>query len=722
MALSNPSLTELAEHFGIATDFWDWKGRHTAVSDASVVAILAALGVDAATPEQAAEALADVRLRPWRRSLPPCVVVEAGQHRVVPVHVDAGAPAELFVRCEDGTEHRAEQVVNDQPDREVDGHWLGEASFELPTDLPLGYHELVLRSGEATFTSSLVVTPGFVGLPRSVGEKRIWGYAVQLYSTRSSGSWGMGDLSDLADLAVWAATQQRADYVLINPLHAAQPVSPMEPSPYLPSSRRYLNPMYLRPEAVEEYATLDDRGRARISGIRSRLQRAVDPAVIDRSMSWEYKKAALEVLFAVPLSPGRQMAFDGYRRSEGRPLRDFAAWCVLCELHGNDWRIWPEELRRPSSPAVAAVVEQHADRVRFHEWLQWNAATQLSAAQRAALDAGMNVGIVGDLAVGVNKAGADPWTMPDAFAHGVTVGAPADQFNQAGQSWGQPPWRPDRLADLGYAPFRDMVAAMIRQTGGVRIDHIIGLFRLWWVPEGHSPADGAYVRYDHEAMVGILALEAFRAGALVVGEDLGTVEPWVRDYLSRRGLLGTSVLWFEQDGNGFPLAADRWREYCMASVTTHDLPPTTGYLADDHIRLRDRLDLLTEPLSQELAVSHEERRRWITYLEHLGLLAPADGVPDDDPERIEQVVLALYRYIVASPSKVLNVALTDAVGDRLTQNQPGTVDEHPNWRVPLSGPDGRPLLLDQVWTDPRPMRLAAVMNGWGHVPEPWSPA
>ncbi len=721
MALSNAALAELAGHFGIATDFWDWKGRYTEIGDQAVIAILAALGVDAATPEQAWAALEQVRLRPWRRELPPCVVIEQGQQRTIEVHVPAGDPALVHVRCEDGSVHQAQQVDNHVPDREVDGSWVGEASFALPTNLPLGYHELVLRSNDREYSSSLVVTPSFVGLPRAMGERRAWGYATQLYSVRSAGSWGVGDLVDLADLAVWSATQQHADYILINPLHAAQPIAPMEPSPYLPSSRRYLNPMYLRPEAIAEYALLRDSGRAQIAAMRAELDALLDPAVIDRSLSWKHKLAALEVIFAVEMSPARQMAFEGFRRREGRALRDFAAWCVLCELQGIDWRQWPTELQRPSSPEVAVVVREHADRIRFFEWLQWNAATQLSAAQRAAKDAGMSVGVLTDLAVGVNRSGADPWTMADVFAQGVGVGAPPDQFNQNGQDWGQPPWRPDRLADLGYAPFREMVSSMVRQSGGLRIDHIIGLFRLWWVPEGMSPAQGAYVRYDHEAMIGILALEAFRAGALVIGEDLGTVEPWVRDYLSRRGLLGTSVLWFEQDQAGLPLPADQWREYCMASVTTHDLPPSTGYLADDHVRLRDRLGLLTESLADELRHSERERSSWLTYLDQLGLIDPVDPNDPQGPDQIEQIVLGLYRFICASPSKVLNVALTDAVGDRLTQNQPGTIDEYPNWRIPLSGPDGQPIGLEQVYASPRPMRMAAVMNGWSHAPEPWGP-
>jgi len=324
----------------------------------------------------------------------------------------------------------------------------------------------------------------------------------------------------------------------------------------------------------------------------------------------------------------------------------------------------------------------------------------------------MPVGIVSDLAVGVNAAGAETWMLSDVFAQGCTVGAPPDQFNQMGQDWGQPPWRPDRLADLAYAPFRQMVQGVLRHAGGLRVDHIIGLFRLWWVPKGLSAKDGTYVRYDHDALIGILALEAHRSQALVVGEDLGTVEPWVRDYLSRRGLLGTSVMWFENDEQGQPLAPEQWREYAMSSVTTHDLPPTTGYLAGDHIRLRDELGMLTESLEEELEHGRAEQQAMIDALVARGALSPEDAESRD----VEKIVLAMHRMLSWTPSKVLNAALVDAVGDRRTQNQPGTIDEYPNWRVPLSSPEGEPMLLEDVFGSERANRLAAVMNGFEQLP------
>jgi 4-alpha-glucanotransferase len=290
------------------------------------------------------------------------------------------------------------------------------------------------------------------------------------------------------------------------------------------------------------------------------------------------------------------------------------------------------------------------------------------------------------------------------LAHGVTAGAPPDEFNQLGQDWSQPPWRPDRLEEQEYRSFRALIRTVLRHAGGVRIDHIIGLFRLWWIPQGEAPTQGTYVRYDHEAMIGIVALEAYRAAALVVGEDLGTVEPWVRDYLRDRGVLGTSILWFEldRDGSGGPLPAERWREYCLSSVTTHDLPPTAGYLADEHVHLRDSLGLLTRPLEDELGAAKNERAAWMAELRRVGLLAKHADV--------EQTILALYQYLGRTPSRLLGVALTDAVGDWRTQNQPGTTDEYPNWRIPLSDRDGQPVMLEDVFNDPRAIHLAEAMR------------
>jgi 4-alpha-glucanotransferase len=689
-------LAELADRYGIATEFWDWQGRHVSVAAETVIAVLRALGVEASTPEATTAALAARRDEPWRRMLPLCMVTREGTTPSVPVHVEHGTPVEVWVELErGGVRDDLRQLENWNGPQRIDDRLVGEASFEVPGDLPLGYHTLRARSGDDEACATLVVTPQWIGVTGRLRNGRGWGLAAQLYSVHSRQSWGVGDLADLADLSMWSAAEHGADFVLVNPLHAAAPVAPMEPSPYLPATRRFANPIYLRVEQIPEYAYVAVRP--------PRPHIGVEP--IDRDHVWAAKRSALQVVHAMPRSAAREIAYRAFRRREGRGLSDYARWCAIAETHGSDWRCWPDALRDPRSPEVAAFATEHADLVDFYSWLQWQLDEQLATAQRAAVRAGMAIGVIHDLAVGVAPGGCDAWCQQEVFAADMTVGAPPDAYNQAGQDWTQRPWRPDRLAELAYAPFRDVVSTVLRHAGGVRVDHVIGLFRLWWIPSGHAPTGGTYVRYDHEALVGILALEAHRAGALVIGEDLGTVEPSARTYLRERGILGTSVLWFEHDwdGDGAPLRPDRWREYCLASVTTHDLPPTAGYLAGDHIQLRHSLGLLTRSLDDELAAATAERDAWLAALRREHLLG-------DGETSVEEIVTALHRYLVRTPSRLLSLALTDAVGDRRTQNQPGTIDEYPNWRVPLTGPDGRLISLEDVFASENAASLARVMR------------
>ena len=716
MALSDPALGELADRFGISTQFYDWKGRHTQVGEQTVIAILAEFGVDASTPERARAAAQRVRDDHWRRIVQPCVVLRAGQEGRVDVHVPAGAPVSLRIVGEDGNDHLPWQVDNWNPDRPIDGRMIGEATFGIPGNLPLGYHELIVTIGthdadgsaedggiHTTATSTIIVTPNRVGLPRRMGASRVWGYAAQLYSVRSHHSWGLGDLTDLADLCTWSASQG-AGYLLTNPLHAAEVAGRMEPSPYLPSSRLFVNPIYIRPELIAEYHDLNQYDASIIESLRTTTLDDDPQALLDRDRTWQAKSQALELIHRVDMSASRRMAFTAFRVARGRRLEDFATWCLLSELHGSDWHDWPAELHDPHGVAVARVRREHADRIDFHMWLQWIADQQLSTAQSSGTDAGMPVGLICDLAIGVNGSGADAWMLNGLFAREMNVGAPPDPFNQAGQDWGQPPMRPDVLEQMAYAPLREMVSSALRHAGGVRIDHIMGLFRLWWVPRGLGPRHGAYVRYNHEAMVGVVALEAYRAGALVIGEDLGTVEPWVRDHLAARGILGTSIMWFETGPDGWPRQPQQWREHAMSSVTSHDLPPTSSYLRGDHVELRDRLGLLTESVDEERENARRERETWLASLRQQGVLE-AD---EDDPE---QVTLAMHTLLTRTPSKVINATLTDAVGDPRTQNLPGTEDEYPNWRVPLSGPDGEPVYLEDLYSSDRVARMAKVLRG-----------
>jgi 4-alpha-glucanotransferase len=703
------SLVELAHHYGVAAEYQDWTGRSIAVAESTLISVLDALGVPAGTEAECATALAALDHDYWAQPLPPTIIGRAGAASPFWVHVNHGDSVGLWIRLEDGSVRTGlRQFENNRPPHDLDGRLIGEATFELPGDLPVGYHRVHLQVGSTDVSTPVIVSPASLQPP--VGRQ--WGLATQLYSVRSEKSWGIGDLTDLSELAVWSAARHHAGFILVNPLHAAAPINPMEPSPYLPTSRRFVNPIYLRVEAIAEYAYLRRRGRLRKA--RDYVQaRAARDEQIDRDAAWKVKRAALHAVYQVERSAGRELAYAAYRQQEGASLDDFATWCALAEEYGGDWHQWPEDLQHPANPAVAQFAGDHADAVDFHRWLQWQLDEQLTAAQATAMRAGMGLGIMHDLAVGVDPNGADAWALQDVLALGVTAGAPPDEFNQLGQDWSQPPWRPDQLEKRAYEPFRALVNAVLRHAGGVRIDHIIGLFRLWWIPQGSRPTEGTYVRYDHEAMIGIVALEAHRAGAVVVGEDLGTVEPWVRDYLRERGLFGTSILWFEmdRDGDGGPLPAERWREYCLSAVTTHDLPPTAGYLAGEHVRLRDELGLLTRPADEELAADREQQAAWLDELRRAGLLG----------EEIEgagaaEIVEALHRYLGRTPSRLLALSMADAAGDLRTQNQPGTTDEYPNWRVPLSGPNGQKLLLEDVFEDAGAAALAEAMRAAVHPP------
>ncbi|MDU0299478.1 4-alpha-glucanotransferase [Streptomyces sp. PAL114] len=687
------ALSRLAALHGVATSYSPSPDVTVAASATAVTLALAALGVDTSTDAAVRDALAAREQELAERLLPPTVVGRGNR-----------AP-DALAALPDGT--RLEIRTEDGGTR---------ASAE---DLPPGVHLLTATAPDGrTARSHLVVAPPRLPAP----EGRSYGLLVQLYSLLSRSSWGMGDLADLGELAGWAGRELGAGFVQVNPLHAAVPGPPTDPSPYRPSSRRFPDPVHLRVEDVPEFAHVEDRDRLRgLLERAARLREAVldKGGLIDRDAVWEAKREALELVREVPLGPGRAAALRAFRAGQGQALQDHATWYALAEVHGPDWPRWPAALRDPRSAETARAREELRDRVDFHSWLVWLTDGQLTAAQRAAREAGMPVGIVHDLAVGVHPTGADAWAQQEYLAAGMSVGAPPDAFNARGQDWGLPPWRPDRLAESGYAPFRDLLRALFRYAGALRIDHVMGLFRLWWVPEGHPPTEGTYVRYDAEAMLAVLVLEASRAGAPVIGEDLGTVEPGVREALRDRGVYGTSVLWFERDweGDRRPLPPESWRADCLATATTHDLPSTAARLTGEHVELRDRLGLLTRPLAEERAEAAADVGEWLAVLERLGLLpGPDDGTHDDTPNggadtsREEAGIQAVYRYLLRTPARMVGVWLPDGVGDRRPQNLPGTWDQYPNWRLPVADAEGRPVALEELAASPRLRALVDVLR------------
>ncbi len=539
-------------------------------------------------------------------------------------------------------------------------------------------------------------------------RRRSWGLTIQLYAVRSAASWGHGDFRDLSELASWSARELGAGFVLINPLHAAEPVPPVSPSPYLPMSRQFLSPLYLRIEDLPEYEALDDRERGHLAVLAKPLRAATRAGqLIDRDAVWTAKRAALKILHQVPMRAERQADYERFVERGGAALRDWATWCVLAEGHGPDWRQWPAALSRPSSETVEAEYSRLSREADFHAWLQWLADGQLAAAQSAARAAGMDIGIIQDLAVGASPAGADVWSHQDRFVPGVSVGAPPDEFNQLGQDWGSQPWHPERLAEQQYQALADLVDATTRSSGALRVDHVMGLFRLWWVPPGLTPDQGTYVRYDHVGTVGTLARAAADRDFLVIGEDLGTIEPWIREYLAGHGVLGTSMLWFERGPDGQPLPPGQWRANNLAAVGTHDLPPAAAFVSGEHVALRADLEVLARSEEEERVDHEQTMAAWRAALVREGLL-PADGSAS-----VTDQVVALYAYLARTPSVLIGVSLPDAVGQRQPQNIPGTTDEYPNWRIPLADGDGRPVLLEDLASQPGLRAIADVVRSPG---------
>ena len=545
-----------------------------------------------------------------------------------PADLDAWAPVvvrpgqdtglgRVEVRCEDGST------------RTVDG--------PLPDHFPLGYHEVDGPDGR---TRRLIVSPGRCWLPPAW---RAWGWTVQLYAARSRGSWGMGDLADLRSLREWAA-EQGAGFLLVNPLHAVGAALPQETSPYLPATRRFRNPIYLRPDDVPG-ADRVDLGR-----FESRRRELNDAPSIDRDAVWELKREVLKEIFDVSELPDD---FRTWRAAQGEPLEGFARWSVLSEQHGPNWHAWPAELH---DPPVDGVDVGNADDVTFHAWLQW-------LLDRALHDASGKLTVIQDLPIGVSGGGADAWVWQDQLATGVRVGAPPDVFNASGQDWGSPPLIPWRMRASGYDAFIETIRATIAGGGGLRIDHVMGLFRLWWIPEGKGPTEGAYVRYPSEELMDIVALESHRAQALVVGEDLGTVEPGVREALAEHKILSYRLLWFEEE------QPEQWPEAALASVTTHDLPTVAGlWTGADVVDQRKYVE--TDPA--ELDRGREEM---LGRLDPDGLLEPTTST--------ENAVLLAYRTLSRAPSVLLSATLEDAVAEERRPNLPA-VTERPNWSIPLA--------------------------------------
>ncbi|MET9018530.1 4-alpha-glucanotransferase [Actinopolymorpha sp. NPDC004070] len=529
-----------------------------------------------------------------------------------------------------------------------------------PADLPLGYHTFVGPSGTER---GLIVAPRRCHLPEGW---RAWGWASQLYATRSRQSWGMGDLADLARLARWSR-QRGAGFLLVNPIGAPAPSLPQQPSPYFPASRRFRNPLYLHVEDVPGAELAADDVRLAAAAGRE----LNDHRTIDRDAVWQLKQSALEAIWR---AGGAGPEFDRWYADQPASLRQFATWSVLVEQHGADWQEWPAELARPQGPAVAEAGEKHADRVRFHAWLQWLVEGQLAAA-------GRDLAVMQDLPIGFDPHGFDAWEWQDLVALEASVGAPPDEFNQLGQDWGLPPFIPWRLRAANYQPFIDTIRAGMSAGGGLRVDHVMGLFRLWWIPDHNGPGGGAYVRYPTRDLLSLVALESTRASAAVVGEDLGTVEEGVREQLSERDILSYRLLWFEEDD------PTTWPAKSMAAVTTHDLPTVAGLWDGSDLESQRRLG--QQPNEESTAAIRDR-------------LAKTGGLDDDAGS--DAAVLAAYELLARAPATLLTATLDDALVEPERPNMPGADAHRDNWSLAL------PATLEDLESHPTGDRIAEILS------------
>ncbi len=539
-----------------------------------------------------------------------------------------------------------------------DGSETAVAAGMPAASLPLGYHRLVGAGGASR---PLIVGPGRCHLPEGL---HTWGWAVQLYSLHSQRSWGIGDFGDLGAIAGWARGLG-AGLLLLSPLHYSAPLPPVEPSPYSPGSRRFRDPIYL---CVPDVPGVADVPGAAPGPVGDR---------IDRDAVLRHKLDALGGIWEAQ-GDRQPPEFVAWRAAQGPDLEAFGAWCALAEVHGTAWLEWPTELRDRHSAAVAREHARLRHRADFHVWLQWLVDVQLHAAAA-------RLPLLHDVAIGVDPGGVDAWLQPGTLAGGVHVGAPPDLFNTAGQDWGIAPFDPWALRREAYAPFSAVLRACLRGAAGLRVDHVMGLSRLFWIPEGATPAEGAYVRYPMRDLFEVLALESVRAGGIVVGEDLGTVEPAVRQEMAARDVLSYRLLWFEPEPpRAFPRTA-------LAAVTTHDLPTVAGLWSGADVR---------DQQAAGLSPAVEEHRRLREHLRSLRRL--------HDGASVEEAVLAAYSALAEAPSAVLLATLEDLLLVERRPNMPGTTADHwPSWSMPL------PAGVEEIVACPRAEAIARLLRRGG---------
>jgi 4-alpha-glucanotransferase len=688
-------LGRLARLYGIERSYYDIWGRRHVTSAWSQRSLLAVMGVPATGDAEVEASLALAESAAWREPLPPVIVTRAKRSAIVTLPERADRRLAWAVQTEEGAILRGEL---DLASLAVVGRAAIEGCpyqrYRLPLPrLPIGYHQLELAGAAAK--ACLVVAPRRAfGLQDLGAGARPWGVTAPLYGLRSETDWGVGDFAGLGEFARLCGGLGAA-FLGINPIHAQLPAAPERYSPYSPSSRRYLNVLLIAIEQVPELAQ-SEAARALLASadFQARLERARDAELIDYPAVAVLKLEALARLFesfrAQPRGP-RCAAFETFRREAGPSLERQALFDALFEhFRGQDpphhtWQTWPLPYQDVASAEVARFAVAHRERVAFFAYLQWLAHEQLAQAQRQAAT-GMPLGLYLDLAVGVTPDGAEAWAHRGSIVAGASLGAPPDEFNEAGQNWGLAPLSPHALRARAYAPMIEILRSGMRHAGALRIDHILGLQRSFWWPADGAP--GAYVRQPVDDLLGVVALESHRQRCVVVGEDLGTVPGGLRRMLDRTGVLGCSVLYFERDQDGSFRRPAHYRQRSVASIGTHDLPTLAGFWAGRDIDWRERLGLYGDP--QQAGREREARRTELTALLRLleteGLL-PQEIDPSAPPESLPwPVAVALHRMLARSPALLMVLQIEDALGAIEQPNLPGTIDQHPNWRRRLDRP------------------------------------
>ena len=646
------TLRDLAEAMGVLPHWRDLAGVEQTAGPDTQRALLAAMGVPVAGEAEIRESLETHRAREAARRIPEEIVVTAGTVTRIPLE----RTADWRIALESG------------------GMLEGRDEREIAPALPVGLHRLSVGDDVCLVIAAPERAPAVVDL---AGRGKAWGLSAALYGLRSQRNLGVGDYRDLAGAAVRMA-RLGADFIGINPVHARGTASDGF-SPYSPTCRSALEPGHIAPDAVPgfersaEVRRLLERRSAALEAEKAR-------DLLDYEAHEQRRHEVLDALFRVTIEAGGPAAADlaAWRKGPGRALEWFAVFEAIACVHGPDWRAWPEALRVTGSPEVRRFASENTASVRYHAWLQRLADRQLAAAQTAAKGAGMAFGLYLDLAAGVRPGGADTWASPDCFAEGVSLGAPPDAFSPDGQTWNLAPFSPPGLRAAGYEPFVRMLRAAMAHAGIVRIDHVLGLDRGFWVPESGAP--GGYVRYPLEPLLALVRIEAARAGCIVVGEDLGSVPPGLRRRLASAGLLGCAVMQFETGEDGLR-PPRHYRPASLASAGTHDTPTLKGWWCGRDIELRHGLGRTTaRERTAALAARAAERRALCRLLVEEGH-APSDLDPATPPhEADDATVVAVHALLAGAGSSLLAVQLDDVLGLVEQQNLPGTIDEHPNWR------------------------------------------